>query len=61
VRKEIRQEQSRKNLTECDEEVFFTAAAGESDIGRYCRRLADGRWLCGEKILKKSINSPKVG
>lgn len=47
---EMRQEQSRKNLTECDEEVFYTAAAGEADIARYCRKLANGRWLCTQKI-----------
>jgi len=32
------------------DEVFLTSAAGEADIAQYCRRLANGHWLCGEKI-----------
>lgn len=32
------------------DEVYLTSAAGEADIARYCRKLANGRWLCTQKI-----------
>jgi len=37
------------------DEVFLTNAAREEDIAQYCRRLANGKWLCGEKLHRRKM------
>ncbi|RLA93280.1 MAG: hypothetical protein DRG83_21210 [Deltaproteobacteria bacterium] len=31
------------------DELYYTAAARERDIGKFCKRLGNGRWLCRQK------------
>ena len=42
-------EQEDNAQEEPEEEIFYTTAARESNVGKYCRRLADGRWLCSKE------------